>query len=135
VRTLLSFLMALNALVFFFGAVLHAGVVIGPFHQPQIFPATVVEILCGLSLAWGATALSNERRSAWRVALMANLVALAGVLLGVIALIRRQQIRLAAIALDHRIMLTLIGVSLLILLFTRPGISTVRTTDHRRQTT
>jgi hypothetical protein len=66
VRFFLILLMALNALVFFFGAILHSGVAIGPFHQPHIVPATVVEILCGLSLGWGVAALFKGPPSAGR---------------------------------------------------------------------
>ncbi|MFZ0591101.1 MAG: hypothetical protein WAM39_11495 [Bryobacteraceae bacterium] len=39
--------MALNALVFFFGALLYAGVEFGPFHQQQIVPAIIVEFSAG----------------------------------------------------------------------------------------
>jgi hypothetical protein len=119
VRFFLILLMALNALVFFFGAILHSGVAIGPFHQPHILPATVVEILCGLSLGWGVAALFKGPPSAGRVALTGNLVAAAGVGLGVGAQVVRQQ-TWPAIALDHRVMLALIGASLVILLLNRP---------------
>lgn len=48
-KTLLAGLMAMNAGLFFYCAVLHAGVAIGPFHEPRIVPATIVEALCGFS--------------------------------------------------------------------------------------
>jgi len=127
VRFLVILLMALNALVFFFGAILHSGVAIGPFHQPDIVPATVVEILCGLSLGWGVAALFKGPPSAGRVALTGNLIAATGVGLGIGARAVRQQ-TWPTIALDHRVMLALIGASLVILLFNRPnGSKDIRT--------
>lgn len=119
IRFLLILLMALNALVFFFGAILHSGVAIGPFHQPHVIPAAVVEILCGLSLGWGVAALLKGPPSAGRIALTSNLVAAVGVCLGVGARAVRQQTG-PTIALDHRVMLALICASLMILLFNRP---------------
>lgn len=118
-RFFLILLMASNALVFFFSAILHSGVAIGPFHQPHIVPAVVAEILCGLSLGWGVAALSKGPTSARRVALTSNLVAGVGVGLGVAAPAIRQQ-TWPTIALDHRVMLALICASLVTLLFDRP---------------
>jgi hypothetical protein len=127
VRFFLILLMASNALVFFFGAILHAGVAVGPFHQPHIVPATAVEVLCGLSLGWAVAALCQGPPSARRVALTSNLVAAAGVCLGVVAGAVRQQTG-PTIALDHRVMLALIGACLVILLFNRPdGSKEIRT--------
>jgi hypothetical protein len=126
-RFFLILLMALNALVFFFGAILHSGVAIGPFHQPHIVPATVAEILCGLSLGWGVAALFKGPPSDGRVALTSNLVAAAGVGLGVGARVVRQQ-TWPTITLDHRVMLALICASLVILLLDRPdGSKDIRT--------
>ncbi|MGA3044942.1 MAG: hypothetical protein ABSF54_29550, partial [Bryobacteraceae bacterium] len=126
-RFFLILLMASNALVFFFGAILHAGVAVGPFHQPHIVPATAVEVLCGLSLGWAVAALCQGPPSARRVALTSNLVAAAGVCLGVVAGAVRQQTG-PTIALDHRVMLALIGACLVILLFNRPdGSKEIRT--------
>jgi hypothetical protein len=126
-RFFLILLMALNALVFFSGAILHSGVAIGPFHQPHNVPATVAEILCGLSLSWGVAALFKGPPSAGRAALASNMVAAAGVGLGVGARVVRQQ-AWPSIAPDHRVMLALIGASLVILLFNRTdGSKDIRT--------
>jgi prepilin signal peptidase PulO-like enzyme (type II secretory pathway) len=111
--------MIANAALFFFGAVQHAGIAIGPFQEPRIIPAAIVETLCGLSLLCGAGALFARSAIQWRVALIANLVALAGVLLGVAALAAGAGPRTASNDLYHRIMLVLIGASLLILFFGR----------------
>jgi hypothetical protein len=40
-KTLLGCLMISNAALFFFGAVQHLGIAIGPFHEPHIIPAAV----------------------------------------------------------------------------------------------
>jgi hypothetical protein len=118
-RRLLGFVMIANAALFFFGAVQHAGLAIGSFHEPRIIPAAMVETLCGLSLVCGAAAVLIHSRIEWRVALAANLVALGGVLLGIAALAAGRGPRTASNDLYHRTMLVLIGISLLILFFGR----------------
>ena len=107
--------MIANAALFLFGAVQHAGVAVASFHEPLIIPAAIVETLCGLSLLWGATALFLDFRLRWRVALITNFVALGGVLLGMAALAAGAGPRTASNDLYHRIMLLLIGASVLIL--------------------
>jgi hypothetical protein len=114
-KILLGCLMIANAALFFFGAVQHAGISIGYFHEPRIVPAAIVESLCGLSLVWGATAVFGHSPIEWRTALIGNLVPLGGVLLGMAALTAGRGPRTASNDLYHHIMLTLIGVSLLIL--------------------
>jgi len=118
-RRLLELIMIANAALFFFGAVQHTGLRIGPFHEPHIIPAAIVETLCGLSPVNGATAVLMHSRIEWRLALIANLVALAGVLLGIAALAAGRGPRTASNDLYHRIMLALIGAGLLILFFGR----------------
>ena len=118
-KTAAGLLMMANAALFFFGAVQHAGVPIGSFHEPRIVPAAIVETLCGLSLLWGATALFRRSRVRWRMALITNFVALGGVLLGIAALAAGAGPRTASNDLYHRSMLLLIGASVLILLFGR----------------
>jgi len=49
-KTAADLLLMANAGLFFFGAVQHAGVAVGPFHKPLIVPAAIVETLCGLCL-------------------------------------------------------------------------------------
>src|SRR5260370_40392307 len=115
-KTAAGLLMIANTALFFFGAVQHAGVAIGSFHEPRIIPAAIVETLCGLSLLWGATALFRDSRVRWRVALITNFVALGGVLLGIAALAAGAGPRTASNDLYHRIMLLLVGASVLILL-------------------
>jgi hypothetical protein len=108
-----------NAALFLFGAVQHAGVAIGPYREPRIIPATIVETLCGLSLVWCATALLGHSVVRWRVALISNFLALAGVLLGMAALALGAGPSTASNDFYHRIMLILIGTSLIILFSAR----------------
>ena len=121
-KRLLGVLMLSNATLFFFGAVQHAGFTIGRFHEPKIIPAAVVETVCGLFLAWGAIAAFGHSASRWSISLTGNLVALAGVLLGMAALAAGRGPRTASNDLYHRVMLALIIASLLILFFARSAL-------------
>jgi hypothetical protein len=111
-RTFLGLLMIANAGLFFFGALQHAGVPIGQFHEPRILPATVVETTCAAFLVWGGVAVLANTHARWRNSLIANLVALAGVLLGMVALAAGRGPRTTSNDLYHRIMLILIAASL-----------------------
>jgi hypothetical protein len=121
-KTVAGLLMIANAAIFFFGGVQHAGITVGPFHEPLIIPAAIVESVCGLCLSWGALALFRNSTRRWRVALITNLVALAGVLLGIASLAVGAGPRTATNDLYHRMMLTLIGAVILILCFRRSSI-------------
>jgi len=122
-KTATGILMIANAVLFFFGALQHAGIAVGPFHEPLIIPAAIVETLCGLSLLWGATALFRDSKVQWRVALITNLVALSGVLLGIAALAAGRGPRTVSNDLYHRIMLLLIGASVLMLFLGRSRVN------------
>ena len=111
--------MIANAVLFFFGAAQHAGIAIGPLHEPRIIPATIVETLCGLSLLWGAVAVFGHSVVRRRVVLISNFVALAGVLLGMAALAAGAGPRTASNDSYHRIMLILIGASVIIVFSAR----------------
>jgi hypothetical protein len=115
-KSLAGLLMAANAALFFFGAVQHAGVAVGPFHEPYIIHATIVEAICGLALLFGAVALFRNWKRSWGAALFGNLVALAGVALGMVALALGAGPRTASNDLYHRIMLVLIAAATLVLL-------------------
>ena len=90
VATAVGVLSAVYAVTFLFGALLHLGgrVPLGfaVLEEPSIFPAAIVESLCGLALAAAAFAVFTRRRWAWTVALAAHAFALGGVLLGMAAL-------------------------------------------------
>jgi hypothetical protein len=63
-KTVAGLLMVANAGLFLFGAVQHAGVALGSFHEPVIIPAAIVETLCGLCLQ--RFFVVRERDGAWR---------------------------------------------------------------------
>ncbi|MGA8028556.1 MAG: hypothetical protein WB992_15540 [Bryobacteraceae bacterium] len=115
VKQLLTISMLGNAALFVFGAVQHAGLVIGPFHEPHIVPAAIVESICALALVIGAVFVLNGSPKSWLAALIGNLVPIAGVAIGMVALAAGRGPRTASNDLYHRIMLTLAIASLVIL--------------------
>lgn len=118
-RNLAGWLMSTNGALFFFGAVQHEGVAIGPFHEPRILPAAIVEAVCGVSLLWGAVALFRGWKRSRGAALVANCIALCGVLLGMVALAVGAGPRTASNDLYHRLMLVLIAAATLVLFVQR----------------
>lgn len=112
-------LMGLNAALFVFGAIQHVGVEIGPFREPVIIPAAIVESVCALSLLWGLSGLLRGTPAFGRVVLIGNLVACAGVLLGMVALAAGRGPRTVSNDNLHRAMLTLIALSLIALFIVR----------------
>src|SRR5579864_1129630 len=83
----ISVLMMLEAMTFFLAALLHLGLrfPLG-FSEPRLNPATIVEGLCGLGLWVSAYAVFVHKTWAWLAAIAAHVFAVAGVLLGIIAL-------------------------------------------------
>ncbi len=65
--------MVMTALLFVFGAILQAGVAIGPLREPQIVPVAIVETGCGLVLLFSVLVLLMRR--GWKAALVANAIA------------------------------------------------------------
>jgi hypothetical protein len=114
-NTLLAWVSALNAAVFLFGAVQHVGIALGPFREPRILPAALVETICALALAYAAVALVADPVAGRRVSVISNVVALAGVMIGLIALAMGAGPRTASNDLYHRVMLALIGAGFLLL--------------------
>jgi uncharacterized membrane protein SpoIIM required for sporulation len=111
--------MASNAALFIFGAVQHAGLSIGSFHEPHILPAAIVESTCAVTLIWGVVMVFRRTRTGPVAVLFSNLIAVAGVLLGMWALAAGRGPRTASNDLYHRIMLVLAGTSLVVLAFGR----------------
>ena len=114
-NTLLAWVSALTAAVFLFGAVQHVGIALGPFREPRIVPAALVETICGLALAYAATALFAHSVAARRLAVISIVVALAGVIIGLVALAIGAGPRTPSNDLYHRVMLALIGASFVML--------------------
>jgi hypothetical protein len=79
-------LVVVEAIIWLFGALLHTGLLVSVVDEPPIPDAVLVEALCGICLAVCAYALFAARSWAWRVAIAAHSLALAGVLLGMAAL-------------------------------------------------
>lgn len=121
-RAALGLIMSSNAALFFFGAMQHAGISLGRFHEPKIIPAAIVESICGVFLLWGSIAIAGHLSAGWTVALIGNLVALAGVLLGMAALALGRGPRTASNDLYHRIMLVLIAAGSLMLFLARAAL-------------
>jgi len=111
--------MSLNLVLFVFGATQHVGIEIGRFSEPVIVPAAIVETLCALSLIWGLWAVFRRPTPSWVIAFTGNLIALTGVLLGIVALAAGRGPRTVSNDNLHRAMLTLVGLSFLALLVAR----------------
>ena len=114
-KQLLTILLLGNAALFVFGALQHAGVVIGSLSEPVIIPASIVELLCALALIWGVVAVLTGSLKAWRSALIGNLIAVAGVAIGMVALAVGAGPRTSSNDLYHSIMLALAAASLVTL--------------------
>jgi hypothetical protein len=119
-RIALALTMISNAVLFFFGSVQHVGISLGNFHEPRIIPAAIVESICGLFLLGGGVAMASHFPAAWKLALVGNLVAFFGVLLGIAALAAGKGPRTSSNDLYHKVMLVLIVGGLLILFFSKP---------------
>jgi hypothetical protein len=118
-RLLLALLMTLNAALFVFGAIQHVGIEIGRFREPVIIPAAIVETICALSLLWGLWIILRNSTSLWAGALIGNLIPIAGVLLGMVALAHGRGPRTASNDHLHIAMLTLAGLSLAVFFVAR----------------
>jgi hypothetical protein len=121
-RAVLGLIMISNTALFFFGAMQHAGISLGRIHEPKIIPAAIVETICGVFLLWGGIAVAGHVSSAWTIALIGNVVALAGVLLGMVSLAAGWGPRTASNDLYHRIMLLLIVAGMLVLFFAKAAL-------------
>ncbi len=131
-KQLLTTLMLVNAALFVFGALQHAGVAMGPLHEPVIIPASIVELICAVALIWGASGMLRASPKAWRAALIGNVVAIIGVAIGIVALAVGAGPRTASNDLYHRIMLAL-AVPSLVILFIPAGRTALNQPDSRRQ--
>ncbi|HEY7126266.1 MAG TPA: hypothetical protein VH540_20145 [Ktedonobacterales bacterium] len=113
--TLISLLMAAEAVTFLLAALLHLGIPLG-FSEPRILPATIVEGLCGLFLAASAYAVLARKTWAWRAALAAHLFSVAGVLLGITALALAPGLGTTVNTIYHRVILAALVAGLALLM-------------------
>ncbi len=120
VAVAIGVLAAIYAVTFLLGALLHLGVRIPAgatvLAEPRIFPASVVEGLCGLFLAAGAYAALTGRTWAWPALIAAHGFALGGVLLGVAALAVGAGPSTEFNEVYHRVMLVALATGLVLLL-------------------
>ncbi|WP_188195855.1 hypothetical protein [Nonomuraea sp. SYSU D8015] len=84
-RKALGWLSVTYAAVFFTAALLHTGTTLGPLRQPVIAPAVIVETLCGAALLAGAYGALAATTWAWDGLIYTHAGALAGVLMGIMA--------------------------------------------------
>ncbi|GAA2698610.1 hypothetical protein [Nonomuraea recticatena] len=85
-RKSLGALAIVYALSFYLGALLHTGFAIGPVTEPVVVPAVIVEIVCGSALLAGAYGALVGRPWAWTGLRLGPAIALGGVLLGIVAI-------------------------------------------------
>lgn len=108
-----------EAVVFLTAALVHLGIHIPvgvmALAEPRIIPATIVEGFCGLVFAGSAYAVFTRKPWAWKATTTAHVVALAGVLLGMVALAIGLGPHTEANALYHRVMLVVLVGGLLLL--------------------
>lgn len=120
VTTMAGALVVFYAITFLLGALLHLGarVPMGSvvLVEPRIVPATIVETLCGLLLASSAYAVFARRSWAWSAILGAHAFALAGVLLGMVAIAVGAGPSTELNDIYHRVMLTVLTAGLILLL-------------------
>ena len=120
VAVAIGVLAAVYAVTLLLGALLHLGVRIPlgatVLAEPRIFPATVVEELCGLFLAAGAYAALTGRTWVWPAVSTGHAFALGGVLLGVAALAVGAGPSTELNEEYHRVMLVALAAGLVLLL-------------------
>jgi prepilin signal peptidase PulO-like enzyme (type II secretory pathway) len=138
VSAVFGLLVAAEAVTFLLFAAAHLGrpLALGPLRleEPNIPPATIVEVISGLALLGAAYSLLAGSFLRWRTALRAHVLALAGVLLGVGALALGLGPRTAANDAYHRGMLVLLVAGLVLSLAARWRESRRRSPRFRRAT-
>ncbi len=90
VHAVLTIVIILEALTFFFFGFLHSSVRLSlgfaVIQEPQIIPAMIVESLCGLLLTGSAFAVATRKSWSWPASVVAHTFSIGGVLLGMAAL-------------------------------------------------
>jgi hypothetical protein len=124
VHAILTIVIILEALTFFFFGFLHSGVRLSlgfaVLQEPRIIPAMIVESLCGLLLSGSAFAVAARKSWSWTACVLAHAFSIGGVLLGMAALALGAGPRTELNDIYHRTILILL-VFVLIYLFTPAG--------------
>lgn len=88
--TALLVLIAFDAASLLLGSAAHLGMEIPlgfvTIDEPRIIPATIVEAVCGLALAYAGWNILNRPSRSWTAAIGAHTIALGGVTLGIVAI-------------------------------------------------
>src|SRR6266516_865734 len=117
VVTVIGVLMVLEAVTFLLAAMLHLGIQFPlGFSEPQIIPATIVEGLCGIFLAVSAYGVIARKTWAGGGAIAADVLGVAGVRLGIIALALGASTSTEVNTAYHRTILVVLVVVLALLL-------------------
>ncbi len=120
VHAVLTFVIILEALTFFFFGFLHSGVRLSlgfaVLQEPRIIPAMLVELLCGLLLTGSAFAVATRKSWSWIASVIAHTFSIGGVLLGMVALALGAGPRTELNDIYHRTILILLIVILIYLI-------------------
>lgn len=129
-------LVAVQGIALWIGAIAHTGIEIPlgfiVLSEPQILPAVLVEGVCGLLLIGSSYAVFTRKAWAWYGVLIAQTVALSGVLLGITVIALGAGPHTTANALFHRAMLVLL-VGGLLLVLTHAARRSLRLSLNRQQ--
>ena len=123
-HAVLTFVIILEALTFFFFGFLHSGVRLSlgfaVLQEPRIIGAIIVESFCGLLLTGSAFAVATRKSWSWTASVIAHTISIGGVLLGMTALALGAGPRTELNDIYHRTILIILVV-MLIYLFTPSG--------------
>ncbi len=124
VYAVLTIIVLIEALTFFFFGFLHSGVRLSlgfaVLHEPRIIDAMIVESLCGLLLTGSAFSIATHKSWSWRASVIAHIFSIGGVLLGMAALAMGLGPRTELNDIYHRTILIILVV-ILIYLFMPAG--------------
>ncbi len=119
-RGILTFVIIVEALTFFFFGFLHSGIRLpigfAVLHEPRIIPAMIVELLCGLILAGSALSIVAYKSWAWEASVVAHMFSIGGVILGMAALATGRGPRTELNDIYHRVILIVLFIILIYLL-------------------
>lgn len=115
--TVISVLIVVEAVSFLVASLLHMGVQfpLGISEPPNQY-AAIVEGMCGIFLAVSAIVVFARGAGAWGIAVAAHVFAIAGVILGIIVVIRGGVSGDEANAIYHPIILVVLIVTLILLM-------------------
>jgi hypothetical protein len=126
---IIKLLVIIIPVTFVVAALLHAGVPLPlGITEPRIVPAMIVETLIASAFAVAAIGVFSGARWAWTACVAAHAVGIAGVLLGIVALAMGRGPTTDANYVYHRVVLTIM-IGSLILLLTPAGRTSVGRSD------